>query len=226
MRASVVVPTYNEGENLVELVERIFRAADVEVIVVDDASPDGTGQAAEELAAQYNIRVIHRDGKLGLASAMLAGFRKASGEVFGVIDADLSHPPELIPKLIEPIEAGEAEIAFASRYVTGGGQENWSVFRRMTSKAATLLARPLTPVRDPMSGYFFLRRQVIAGVELDTIGFKLGLEILVKGKYKRAVEVPYVFQDRVGGQSKLNTFEYVNYIRHLIKLYAYKVGLK
>jgi dolichol-phosphate mannosyltransferase len=225
MRTSVIVPTYNERENLKTLVERILSAADVEVIVVDDASPDGTGEIADNLASTYGIRVVHRSGKLGLASAMLDGLKAASGDILGVMDADFSHPPELIPKLIEPIVKGDADIVFASRYIKGGGVEGWPLLRQVTSNGARLLARPLTGVRDCMSGYFFMRKDVIEGVRLETVGFKLGLEILVKGRYKKAAEVPFTFRDRAGGKSKLNGKEYINYLRHLSRLYRYRLGL-
>jgi dolichol-phosphate mannosyltransferase len=225
MRTSVVVPTYNERENLKGLVERILSAADVEVVVVDDASPDGTGALADQLASTYGIKVVHRSGKLGLASAMLDGLKAAGGDIVGVMDADFSHPPELIPKLIEPIAKGEADVVFASRYVKGGGVEDWPLRRKITSNGARLLARPLTGVRDCMSGFFFIRKGVIDGVRLETVGFKLGLEILVKGKYGKVVEVPFIFRDRAGGKSKLSGKEYFNYLRHLIRLYGYRLGL-
>jgi dolichol-phosphate mannosyltransferase len=226
MKASVVVPTYNERDNIRTLVESAISAADVEIIVVDDASPDGTGKVADELAGAYGIKVIHRSGKLGLASAIIEGFRAASCDIIGVIDADLSHPPGLIPRLVEPIAKGDAELAFASRYMPGGGEENWPWWRKLTSRGAVLLARPITPVRDSMSGYFFMRKSVIDGVILDPVGFKIGLEVLAKGKYKRVVEVPYVFVNRKKGKSKLNMLEYANYLKHLLRLYAYKTGFR
>jgi len=226
MRASVVVPTYNERENLKALVEGVLAAADVEIVVVDDGSPDGTGELADQLAVAYNVKVVHRKGKLGLSSAIIEGFGNASCDVVGVMDSDFSHPPGVIPKLIDPILKGEADLAMGSRYVKGGGVENWPLWRKVTSLGATLLARPLTPVRDPMSGLFFMRKAVIAGVRLDPVGFKIGLEVLVKGKYSKALEVPYVFRDRRGGKSKLDSREYFNYVRHLLRLYAYRMGFR
>jgi dolichol-phosphate mannosyltransferase len=224
MRASVVVPTYNERENLKALVEGILSAADVEVVVVDDGSPDGTGALADQLAVAYGIKVVHRSGKLGLSSAIIEGFRAASADVVGVMDADFSHPPALIPKLLQPIADGKADVVFASRYVAGGGVENWPLWRKLTSRGATLLARPLTSVSDCMSGFFFMRKSVIEGVKLDPVGFKIGLEVLAKGRYKSAAEVPFVFLNRKAGRSKLGAGEYVNYIRHLIKLYGYRIS--
>ncbi len=219
------MPTYNERENLKTLVERIFSAADVEVVVVDDGSPDGTGELADRLAEAYNMNVLHRTGKLGLASAMLAGLEASSNEVVGFIDADLSHPPELMPKLLKEVDDG-ADVVFASRYAGAGGVEHWPWHRRMISWGATMLARPLAPVKDPMSGYFFIKKNVVGGVELDPIGYKLGLEILVKGHYSKVVEVPFMFRDRAAGKTKLNLSEHFNYLKHLMRLYAYRVGLK
>ncbi|MFH0862974.1 MAG: polyprenol monophosphomannose synthase [Candidatus Altiarchaeota archaeon] len=223
MKASVIVPTYNEANNLRSLVKRIAAAADVEIIVVDDASPDGTGNVADELARKYQLKVIHRSGKLGLASAIIEGLKAASCDIVGVIDADLSHPPELLPRLIEPIMSGKADLVLASRYADGGGEENWPFWRKITSRGAVMLARPLTPLRDSMTGYFFMRKSVIDGVPLDAVGFKICLEVQVKGKYNKAVEVPYTFHNRKLGKSKLNSKEYTNYIRHLIKLYMYRL---
>jgi dolichol-phosphate mannosyltransferase len=221
------VPTYNEKENLDELVRRIQQACTSagmtsEIVIVDDNSPDGTGARAEEIATTGNLKVVHRTGKLGLSSAVLEGFKAASGSILVVMDADLSHPPEKIPEMVSKIESGEADIVVGSRYVKGGSVENWPYTRRIISKGATLLARWLTKVRDPMSGFFALKRSVIDGVLLDPVGYKIGLEILVKGKYDRAVEVPIHFADRKAGKSKLGGGEYLKYIDHVILLYEYR----
>ena len=224
MKASVVVPTYNEVGNLKNIVEQILAAEDVEIVVVDDASPDGTGELADELAKSYNVKVVHRAGKLGLSSAILEGFESSSSEIIGVIDGDLQHPPSVIPKLVKAIEDG-ADIAVGSRKVKGGGVSNWPAWRKFISWGAGLLARPLTPVKDSMSGLFFLKKNVLTGAKIETIGFKLGLEILVKGKYDKVVEVPYIFAAREVGESKLGSNEFKNYIKHLIKLYKYKLGI-
>lgn len=224
MKASVVIPTYNEKDNLKQLVEAILSVSDVEIVVVDDGSPDGTAELARQLSATYNIKVVERPGKLGLSSAILDGFNASSNQIVGVIDADFSHDHTIIPKLIKAIEDG-MDVAVGSRKVRGGGVENWPLWRKITSWGAALLARPLTSVRDPMSGYFFINKKVIEGVELETIGFKLGLEILVKGNAKKVVEIPYVFKDRRAGISKLTGGEFKNYLKHLLKLYKYKVGM-
>jgi len=228
MRVSIVVPTYNESGNLEELVSRVDAAlsaarVDYEVVVVDDASPDGTGELAERLAQEYPVSVIHRSGKLGLSSAVIEGFAKASGDIVGVMDADLSHPPQTLPKVLAPLLAGSADLVVGSRYVEGGAIAGWPLLRRMTSRGAVLLARPLTPVKDCVSGYFFFRRQVIEGVKLKARGYKIGLDVLVRGRYNKVVEVPFTFSDRAKGKSKLSPGEYAKYLRHLASLYFYRL---
>jgi dolichol-phosphate mannosyltransferase len=224
MDASVVIPTYNERENLKEIIESILSVADVEVVVVDDKSPDGTANLARELSHTYNILVLEREGKLGLSSAILDGINASSNPIVGVIDADLSHDPRIIPQLISAVRDG-ADMALGSRKTKGGGVDGWPAWRRATSWGAALLARPLTNVKDPMSGFFFINKNAIEGVKLDTIGFKLGLEIIVKGRMKNIVEVPYIFKDRKLGKSKLTGSEFKNYIKHLVRLYRYKMTI-
>jgi dolichol-phosphate mannosyltransferase len=222
-----VIPTYNERDNLDELVARIGKACagagiEVEIVIVDDNSPDGTGAHAEELAKVNRMKVVHRPGKLGLSSAVLEGFKAASGDLLLVMDADLSHPPEKIPEMFARISSGEAELVFGSRYVKDGSVENWPFYRRIISKGATIFARGLTKVEDPMSGFFMLRRSVIEGAELNPVGYKIGLEILVKGKYSKVVEVPIHFANRKAGKSKLGVGEYLKYIDHALMLYEHK----
>jgi len=220
---SVIVPTYNEAEALAELVQRLFAALaatgrDAELVIVDDSSPDGTGEIAEQLASHYPIRVLHRPPRSGLASAVLAGIARATGQVLVVMDADLSHPPELVPRLIEAVESG-AELAVASRYVRGGGVYAWPWRRRFVSWVANLLARPLVPIRDATSGFFAFRREVVEGTQLDPIGFKIGLEVMAKGKYRTYREVPYTFVDRRFGRSKFGMRQVLDYLRQLMRLW-------
>ena len=224
---SLVIPTYNEAagiEKLIDSLARVFVASgiDGEIIIVDDNSPDGTGRLVDSLAQRYPVRCVHRSGKLGLSSAVLAGWAASQSEIVGVMDADLSHDPKILPQLVRAVRDGACELAIGSRYVPGGGIANWPWRRRVTSLVAIWLARPLTKVKDITSGYFFCRRSVIDNVELDPIGFKIGLEVLAKGKYKSVQEVPYVFTDRTQGSSKLNSGEIVNYLRQLGKLYFAK----
>lgn len=224
-RISVVIPTYNERENLSKLIPelfKIFSRNDLrgELIIVDDNSPDGSAEVVRSLQTPYpDLRLVVRSGKLGLSSAVLAGFSEASGSILGVMDADFSHPLDAIPALVAPILRGEADISVGSRYVSGGSIRNWPLLRRITSRGAILLARPLTSVHDPVSGFFFFRREVIDGVSLNPVGFKILLEILVRGRYSSVKEIPITFVDREGGKSKLNLKEYLFYVRHCLRLY-------
>ncbi len=229
---SLVTPTYNERENIPTLVERVHRALrgyNYELIVVDDNSPDGTAELAQSLSPKYPIRVICRKDERGLASAVIAGFNHARGEVLGVIDADLQHPPERVPELVEAIQNG-ADVVVASRYIPGGGIEGWSTKRRIISRGATALARLFLPsirkVKDPISGFFLLKRGVIEGVELKPIGYKILLEILAKGKAEQVKEIPYTFEQRVWGESSLDLGEQLNYLKHVFTLATKERGIR
>ena len=224
LRISVIVPTYNERENLEELFDRISRALEgyeYEIIIVDDDSPDGTWEFAQQLGKRYPVKVIHRTNEKGLSSAVIRGFREASGDVFVVMDADLQHPPEVIPELLKAIEDG-ADVAIASRYVPGGGVKNWYWYRKLISKGAIMIGRLALPkirnVKDPVSGFFALRREVVEGVNLNPVGFKILMEILIKGKYGKVAEVPFTFGLRKAGESKLGTKTMLNYLRHVYRL--------
>lgn len=221
-----MVPTYNERENIKQLVERVFKTArenklDLELLVVDDDSPDGTAKTAEELGRIYPVRVIRRMKDKGLSSAVLEGFKQAGGEILGVMDADLSHPPEKIPEMVKALE--KADFAVGSRRTSGGGVEKWPVYRRMISAGASLLARPLVRVSDPMSGFFFLKKKLIEGRAFNPVGYKIMLEILVKADVKNVVEVPFIFKDRAMGKSKLGFKVYGDYLTHLARLYWYRM---
>ncbi|MHA2344732.1 MAG: polyprenol monophosphomannose synthase [Candidatus Hodarchaeales archaeon] len=220
---SIVIPTYNEAENVERLVQAVSKLeVDAEIIIVDDNSPDGTGDIAEGLKKDYPyLEVIHRKER-GLASAVVEGFKSSRGDIIGVMDSDLSHPPETIPLLIKPLKDGSAELVLGSRYVRGGEIVGWNLLRKITSRGAVLLARPLTNVKDCVTGFFFFKRSVIEGVDLNPRGYKIGLEVIVKGRYKKALEIPFTFTNRVVGKSKLNLKEYVNYLDHLSRLYIYK----
>jgi dolichol-phosphate mannosyltransferase len=221
---SVIIPTYKEARNIEKIVREIIEIVpDVEIVIVDDDSPDGTGKIAEDLKLKYkNIKVLHRKER-GLASAVVAGFRVTDGEIIGVMDADLSHPPTMITKLIEPLKNNTADVVVGSRYVKGGKIVGWNFIRKITSRGAILLARPLTPLKDPVSGFFFLKKKVINHLDLNPSGYKIGLEIIVKGKYTSVVEIPYTFTNRKVGKSKLSLKEYLNFLEHLFKLYIFKM---
>ncbi len=226
---SLVVATYNEASNLPELVDGLcaaFARTGIagEIIVVDDNSPDGTGRVADDLAARYPLRVVHRPRKMGLASAVVDGFAVAKGDLLGVIDADLSHPPSLVPEMVKAIVERGADLAVASRHVPGGGVKDWPKSREYISAFANLLARPCTGIHDATSGFFLMRRSMVEGVAVNPIGFKIGLEFYVKGRYRRYEEVPYVFTDRRHGKSKFTWREVVNYLRQLVSLMGYRLG--
>ena len=226
LKFSIVVPTYNEAggiERLIVSLSDVFAAnqLDGEIIVVDDNSPDGTGAIVDRLAATYPVRCLHRPGKLGLSSGVIDGwkFARPDSDAVGAMDADFSHDVKAVPAMVAALASGEYGLAIGSRYVPGGGIENWPMRRKITSLVAIALAKPLTPVRDITSGFFLVSRRALEGVELDPIGFKIGLEVIAKAHYGRALEVPYVFTDRVAGTSKLNQSEIFNYLRQLVRIY-------
>ena len=229
MDITLVIPTYNESANLPVLLEKVFSVfsesnLNGKVIVVDDDSPDGTWKVAEGLKEKYTgLEVLRRLNERGLSSAVLKGFSVSTSEILGVMDADLSHPPEKIPELIAPILSGEADITIGSRYIDKGESGDWALRRKISSRLATLAVIGLTNVKDPMSGFFFLKREVLENVELSPKGFKIALEILVRGKYDRVVEVPIIFRDRMYGETKLNSGVILDYICQVVKLYAYKI---
>ncbi len=219
MKISIILPTYNESKSIMPLVEDIFRIVpDAEIIIVDDNSPDGTGRLADRLSEKLNIRVIHRKKKLGLSTAVARGFKAASGDIIGVMDADLSHPPEKIPELLGPIQEGKADFVIGSRLIDGGRVEGWPFHRKLISRGATFMARMLADVKDPMSGLFFLRKEVIKDIRFTSKGYKICLEILVRGRYDGVLEVPYVFRGRRFGSSKLDFKEYIRYLIDWIRL--------
>jgi len=230
LRFSIVVPTYNEAggiERLIEALDAVFRKdnLDGEIVVVDDNSPDGTGAIVDRLSERYPVRCLHRPGKLGLSSGVIDGwkFARSESEALGAMDADFSHDPNVIPQMVRALEGGY-DLAIGSRYVPGGGISNWPVRRKVTSLVAIALAKPLTRVRDITSGFFLVKRAALEGVELDPIGFKIGLEVIAKARYRKAIEVPYVFTDRVAGSSKLNQSEILNYLRQLGRIYRLKLS--
>jgi dolichol-phosphate mannosyltransferase len=230
---SVVMPTFREAENLPVVIPRLCASLDraglaAEIIVVDDDSGDGTTEICRELAECYPLRLETRRHERGLASAVLHGLRCARGDVLIVMDADLSHPPEQVPALVQALDEAEVDFVLGSRYVPGGStDEDWGLLRWLNSKAATLLARPFTAAADPMAGFFALRRTTFRRAdeqhELNPIGYKIGLELIVKCGCQHVAEVPIQFSNRLHGASKLNLREQINYVRHLGRLVEYKL---
>ncbi len=226
---SLVIPTYNEGKNVQKIVRLLSQQLDAalpeayELIVVDDNSPDRTWEIAQEIMPDYpQLRVMRRVEERGLSTAVIRGWQAARGEVLGVIDADLQHPPELLLKLWGEIKRG-GDLAVASRHVEGGGVSDWSVIRRFLSRGAQTLGLIILPevigrVSDPMSGYFMVRRRCIAGRTLSPLGYKILIEVLARGKVPWIGEVGYVFQEREEGESKVTSKQYIDYLRHLVRL--------
>jgi dolichol-phosphate mannosyltransferase len=221
---SVVIPTYKEKENIAPLVERLsrtFEARKYEILFVDDNSNDGTIDLISEMAASYPVKVIVRLNERGLATAVLHGIKFARGNIIGVMDADLQHPPETNSALLEALEKG-ADMAVASRYIPGGGCPNWGLTRRIISRGAISLAHVLLPgtrkVKDPVSGFFMFKRDAVDGVELRPKGYKILLEMLVIGHFQNVVEVPFIFEDRSSGSSKMKARQQIDYLQQIFSL--------
>ena len=231
VRLSVVVPTYDEASNIEALLRGLHRTLSAtgvgfEVLVVDDDSPDRTWEVAGALVDDLpGLRVLRRRGASGLATAVTCGWAHARGELLGVIDGDGQHPPEVVADLLAAMD-DRTDVAVASRHVAGGGVSNWSTARRLLSRGAQALGLLLLPgtvgrVTDPMSGYFVVRREVVADTDLDPVGYKILLEVLARGDVRGVVETPYVFLERKRGQSKVAIGHYVGYLRHLMRLRLY-----
>jgi dolichol-phosphate mannosyltransferase len=223
---SIVIPTYNEKDNITPLVERIHSALnghEHEIIIVDDNSKDGTIEIAEGLAARYPVKLFVRRQEKGLATAVIHGIKKASGNIIGVMDADLQHPPEVLPAVVKAVEDG-ADMVFASRYIKGGGCPNWGLFRKIVSRVAMSIAHVLLPssrrVKDPMSGFFMFLKDNVDVAKLKPIGYKIALEILLVGSFNNVVEVPFIFEERSAGQSKLRPQQQIDYLKHIFSLMA------
>ena len=208
---SLVVPTYNERDNIVPLLEAVRGAMaglGLEVWIVDDDSPDRTWELASEYARSHpEVQVIRRTSERGLSGAVIEGFHRARGDLLAVMDADLSHDPALLPRLVDAVARG-ADVAVGSRRVPGGGADNWPWHRQKVSDVATALARwwLRAPLADPMSGYFVVRRAVFERVRgrLQPRGYKILLEIVCRAGAVKVVELPYVFRDRRQGVSKVS----------------------
>ena len=205
---SLVIPTLNEAENIAPLLARIAQCepAPDRIIFVDDGSTDGTRAAIRDLAGSAPIALIERDApSLGLAGAVIAGARAATGEWLVVMDADLSHPPEKISELLEPLREGRADMVIGSRYVKDGSTPDWPLWRKVMSRVAAALAYPLTGVHDSMGGFFALPTKLLLELAPAATGFKIAFEVLVQGgRNLRVIEVPIVFRDRSRGVSKMS----------------------
>lgn len=226
---SLIIPTYKERDNIEKIVRILSLILDesipwdYELIVVDDDSPDGTWEVAQSLVPKYpQLRVMRRQDERGLSSAVIRGWQVARGQILGVIDGDLQHPPEVLLQLLRAVEEG-ADLAVASRHVDGGGVSSWSFMRRFLSRGAQILGLVILPrvvgkVSDPMSGYFLVNRYAVADVILSPVGYKIILEVIARGCVREIAEVGYVFCERKEGESKVTWKQYVEYIHHLLRL--------
>ena len=226
---SLVIPTYNEGKNISQLIAILSNLLDqvipnnYELIVVDDNSPDRTWEIAEALQSEYpHLQVIRRQQENGLSTAVIRGWQQAKGEILGVIDGDLQHPPETLLQLWEAMDRG-TDLTVASRHVDEGGVSDWSIIRRFLSRGAQLLGLVILPgvlgrVSDPMSGFFLIRRRAIAERYLNPLGYKILIEVIARGQIGEIQEVGYVFQERHAGESKVSWRHYTDYILHLLRL--------
>jgi len=232
-QVSIIIPTYNESQNILKILKSIgeFLPKNIlaEAIVVDDNSPDGTGKIVENYLKEfkkitgYTIDVIHRTAKKGLSSAILNGIQHARGDTIVVMDSDFSHPPQIIPRMIDALRKYRCDIVVASRYVKGGKISGWPLKRKLLSKLATVIAKKglgVSPA-DPMSGFFAFKRPIIQGLKFDAIGFKMLLEILVKTKGVKVWEIPYTFTDRQFGSSKVTLSTAIDYAKSVWKLYRF-----
>lgn len=229
LKFSLVIPTFNESGNVEKILAQLthlldgFIPNDYELILVDDNSPDQTWQVAQALIPIYpQLRVMRRQQERGLSSAVIRGWQVARGDILGVIDADLQHPPGVLLKLLQSVLDG-ADMAVASRHVEGGGVSDWSVVRRFLSRGAQVLGLVVCPavvgrVTDPMSGYFMVRRSAIGGPHMNPLGYKILLEVIGRGSIGEIAEVGYVFQERESGESKVTWRQYVEYLGHLARL--------
>ena len=229
---SVIIPTYNESKNIELMAIRVFDALkkfniSAELLVIDDSSPDGTADLATKLSKDYPIRVYIRTKREGPGPAILDGIRLAAAPVACVMDGDLSHPPEALPSMYKLIKEGSAKLVIGSRHVSGGGASKWIWYRKFFSLGARLLGRLLTPVNDLTSGYFMFDKKIMEGANIDPIGCKVGLELMVKGKHQgKVVEYPIVFTERAAGESKMGWRETREYLLHLLTLIFYKLTHK
>jgi dolichol-phosphate mannosyltransferase len=232
-KIALAIPTLCEAENLLALLDRVRGALDplnldYEILIVDDDSCDGTAEIVSALARQDpRIRLLVRKGQRGLSGAILHGWENSDAAIVGVMDADFQHPPELLPELAAAIVSG-CDLVIGSRYTPGGRLGDWNVFRKLLSAAAVWATWPIQRLglraRDPMSGFFFVRRDCLTGIAFQQAGFKLLLEILVRARIASVREIPFAFGQRYRGASKANMKVAADYGRLLVRLYRGRFG--
>ena len=223
-RISVVVPTYNESENVGNLVNQIdyaLRGIDYEVIFVDDSTDDTVDAIKAVMKENANVRMEHRETEKGLATAVLKGFSLANGDYIAVMDADLQHPPTILRSMYAVMETG-VDFCVPSRFIPGGSDGGLGPYRKLVSGVARYIGKIMLPslrkITDPTSGLFMFRRAVIEGADLRPIGWKIMVEVLAMGTYKSVVEIPYKFQARPAGESKLSSKVTIEYLKQVAEL--------
>ncbi|EHL07748.1 glycosyltransferase, group 2 family protein [Desulfitobacterium hafniense DP7] len=221
---SLVIPVFNEKDNIDELIQRVEKSLkdySYEIIFVDDSNDETTAIISQFACGDQRIKLIHRKNKTGLASAVICGFENAQGDILAVMDGDLQHPPEILPKMMKEIEQG-ADLVVPSRFIPGGSDGGLNHFRKLVSATARyigkILIKSLRRASDHTGGMFMLRKEVIQGKQLNPVGWKILMEIMVMGSYQNLVEIPYVFSTRNLGQSKLNLKVQLQYVWHIIGL--------
>jgi dolichol-phosphate mannosyltransferase len=233
LKLALVIPTLCEAGNIGGLLNHVRCVLDplhivYEILVVDDDSSDGTGDVVSAVARDdHRVRLIVRKGQRGLSGAVLDGWRHSDADVLGAMDADLQHPPELLPKLFAAILDG-GDLAIGSRYTPGGELGGWNPVSKLLSAAAVWATWPLQRrglrAKDPMSGFFMVRRACVDQIAFQRAGFKLLLEVLVRARIHSVREVPFAFGHRFRGASKINFKVAWDYALLLIRLYAVKFG--
>ncbi len=229
---SIILPTLYEAKNIPEIIYRIhqinFSNRKFEILIVDDNSQDGTEEIVSDLQKSYPaLRLIIRQGKRGLSEAVIQGLNQVIYPIIVIMDADLSHPPEKIPDMLTALQMPQVDLVIGSRYVSGGSSdEAWPLMRRFCSRFAALFAKALikAPVKDPLSGFLaFHKKTYLSGHPLQAIGWKIGLEIMVKCSCRHIVEVPIHFSERKNGMSKLNLRIVISYLKHIGHLVWFKL---
>ena len=235
LKTALIIPTLREAANIPVLLDRVRRVLDpagihYEILIVDDDSQDGIEETVAEITRKDpRVQLLVRRGKRGLSGAVLHGWMHTNAAIVGVMDADLQHPPELLPDLISNMLGG-CDLVIGSRYTEGGGLGAWNPIRKLISAAAVWVTWPIQRsklrAKDPMSGFFFVRRDCLNGIDFQEEGFKLLLEILVRARLTSVREVPFAFGQRFRGASKANLKVAVDYGKLLARLYSIRFSRK
>lgn len=230
---ALIIPTLNEAQNIRRVLDRTRAALDpigidYELVIVDDDSSDGTGDIVTAIGLDDpRVRLVVRKGAKGVAGATLLGWESTDASIVGEMDADLQHPPEVLPALVSAILEGH-DVAIGSRYATGGSLGNWNLPRKLLSNAALWVAMPVQRkqirAKDPTAGYFLVRRECIDKIQFQRTGFKLLLDVLVRGRVRSIKEIPYTFESRHLGASKATFKVACEYAELLAKLYWERFG--